>query len=418
MKEHEQESYEKRPKKEVQPPSDETLEADITRTLQEQASHIHFTATARDHVMQQLSPHAQTHRNTLPIPSLTVAIVGLVLLISITSILSSVTTFSPSRVSNGIQYIVDKTYLTPVQLTHNGQLISIDPTGRHIVYGIASQPGVMYTTSLNNPINMNVLAMRDAREANWSPDGRALVTTIYPMRAHEPQLALVPIGKYMYLLGHEALSASWMPSTKKITYVTFKHGATQVWTTSATGRDAQVEATLSIPVLVQHIVWSPDGHQLALLASTEQEPSASLFNDAGQAIYLMNSETKAVVELFKPSSTKLSSLVWSPSGHILTYISYNPQNGRNTLDAFDTSKQQLLFAISLSHAAQGFCWSPDSRVLLYSEGGILHSRVLFGRAIQLPHLVSATYPLWMNSTHILYIQTTNGISQLTQLRAA
>ncbi len=418
MKEHEQESNGKQPEKKARTPSDDMLEADITRTLQEQASHIHFTATSREHVMQHLSPHPQTRRNPLLLPGLTVAIIGLVLLISITSILSSPTTFSPSRFSNGTQYIVDKTYLTPIQLAHDGQLISIDPTGHHIVYGLANQPGVMYTTSLSNPINTNTLAMRDAREASWSPDGSALVTTIYPMGAHEPQIALVPIGKYMYPLGLEALSANWTPGSKEITYVTFKQGATQVWATSATGRDAQIEATLAIPVLVQHIVWSPDGHELALLASTEQKPSAALFSDAGQAIYLMNNETKAVIEIVKPASTKLNSLVWSPSGHILTYISYNPQNGKRTLDAFDTSKQQLLFAISLPQAAQGFCWSPDSRVLLYSEGGILHSHVLFGRDIQLPPVGSATYPLWLNSSHILYIQTTNGSSQLAQLRAA
>ena len=425
MKEHEHEAHEahetpKQPsEKQARTPGDELLEGHIARLLQEQASHIQFTATLRNRVMQRLTPHASMQKNTRHLPALSVAIVSLVLLISVMSVLSTLPIFHPSSVSHAIQFTVDKTYRTPDQLTHNGQLVSLDPTGHTLIYGVATQPGVMYTTNLSNPVSTNILAMKDAREATWLPDGSALVATIDAGGAHNPQLALVPTGKYMYLLGHEALTAGWSPIAKEITYVTFEQGLTHIWATSSTGQNAHMIATLPISSLVQHIVWSPNGQQLALLATAAQQSSPQFLNASSRAIYIMNSTTKAVYELVKPGNEILSSLSWSPNGRLLTYVGQNMQSGQTTLYTFNMSKSQLLFTVRLHSALQGFSWSPDSRVLLYSDGGALQSYVVYGQALQLPTVTTATtmtYPLWLNINHILFIETVHSIGQLTQLR--
>lgn len=158
---------------------------------------------------------------------------------------------------------MSKTYTTPSELALGGQLVSLDPTGQHIVYGISNKAGVMYTTNLADPLQSNLLAMRYALDAAWAPDGSALVTTIYPQSVVTPLLALVPTGQFMHTLGKEALAASWLPTSHRtITYITQVNGQATLWEIGSDGKNAHAIGTMSLSLLAQHLSWSPDGRAL------------------------------------------------------------------------------------------------------------------------------------------------------------
>ena len=391
------------------------LEQHIARILHEQAQHVHFTPTLRNRILQQLPlhHHVSPKRTLKPI----LAIVAILLLILSFALykLSSLLPLHPQAVSV-IAYNAGSTLKTPSELANAGQLVSLDPTGQHIVYIPQGQPGVMYTTNLSNPIADNVLAMREARDVAWSPDGSALVTTIYPANTYEPLLALVPTGKYMYLLGHDALAASWLPtSTQEITYVVQDKGQTQLWSLWPQNRTTQQLATIAIPSLVQRLYWSPDGHFLVLQASTSTKPSPQTLNGAGQALYLMNMQTHHMQQIVIPGNFTLGNVTWSPNGQMLTYAQIDAQ-GHTTLVTYAISTQRTLFTLAMQHPLPGWTWSPNSNTLLYSDGGTLHTHTLHGNPIALPSLKTAAYsPFWLPNGRILYMQVTHDVGQLAWL---
>ena len=391
------------------------LEQHIARVLHEQAQHVHFTPTLRNRILQQLPLQQYASRKRTLQPILAIVAVLLFLLSFTLYRFSSLLPAHPHTVST-IAYNVGPTLNTPSELANDGQLVSLDPTGQHIVYIPQGQPGVMYTTNLRNPVADNVLAMREARDVAWSPDGSALVTTIYPANTYEPLLALVPTGKYMYLLGHDALAASWLPtSTQEITYVVQDKGQTQLWSLWPQNHTTQRLATIAIPSLVQRLYWSPDGHFLVLQASTSTKPSPQTLNSAGQALYLMNMQTKSVQQIVTSGNFTLGNVTWSPNGQMLTYARIDAQ-GHTTLVTYAVNTQRILFTLAIQHQVLGWTWSPDSNTLLYSDGGTLHTHTLHGDPITLPTLkTAADSPFWLPDGRILYIQVVHGVGQLAWL---
>ena len=392
----------------------------IARLLDERATQVQFSPELRAQITQHLParpkglPQRRSPRRGLaPVLSLAcvlVLIVGLV--IATVRLLQPPPVVAPPT----LVFRHEKVLPTPTQLALNGQLLSLDPTGQHLVYGIANQAGVMYTTDLTTPIADNRLAMEDARDVSWAPDGSALVTTIYPAITTGPLLALVPSGKYMHLLGKQALAASWLPTARDaITYITQNNGQATLWQITPDGKSAHTLATFSLTLLPQHMQWSPDGRYLAILAAGDAAPSTENIQGASRALFLFDTDSGSLSELVAPGDFTLDSLTWSPSGHILSYEK-RATHGANTLSSLDLTAHKTLFTIPLREHLLGLSWSPDNRALVYSDGGTLRTSLLGGKTIVLPKLSgSAEYPFWLDSQHLLYLARSGNTGQLTQL---
>ncbi len=388
-------------------PIDAHLETRLTRTLQEQAERVHFTPVIREHMLQHLA-HQQRPARQLHflVPALALLAV-LMLIVSLTPYVLQ--TWHTTHTT--LQYSVSQTFATPAELARGGHLVSLDPTGHYLLYQPAGQQGVLYTAALNDSLHSNFLAMRYARDMAWAPDGSALVATVVPQGAYLPLLALVPTGAYMHLLGHDALTASWS-STAAITYVTQDSKHPQLWTTSPTGKPAHLLATMQISTLVQHLVWSSDGQELALITTISHSPSAAALNHPSRAIYLMSAHSGQIQQIVSPGSFTIGTVGWSPDNRYLTYPSTDTQ-GKTTLQTIDTRTHKAAFAITLDQSLNGWSWSPDSNAIVYSDGGKLRIYTLHGPSPQLAQgQGQQVSPFWLRDGRILYIHIINGIGSL------
>ncbi len=382
------------------------LETRIAHVLQNKAAQVQFTPGQRERVMRRI---AARPKHTFFSPPTLVFVASLVVILSFAAYLFSSVPLHPP-VAATTHYAVSSSLNTPSELANGGQLVSLDPTQQHLVYQTAQGQGVMYTANVKNPDNSNRLAMRYARDVAWSPDGSALVTTIYPAGVTEPLLALVHTGQYMDTLGHAARAASWSPtSNQEIVYVTQENGVTKLWsTTPSKGQTPKLIATLPISSLVLRLVWSPDGQKLAFVTTTGQTPSPQRLSQPGHAIYVMDVSTHNVHTLPLSNNAEVGNVAFSPNGHYLTYEQLGTQTVLHTIDIV---KQQELFTIVLQHKLLGWSWSSDNNTLVYSDGGALAAHVLHGTRITFP-TTNATYPLWLADERILTLNTTNGIGKL------
>lgn len=383
------------------------LETRIAHVLQDQATQVHFTPTQRERVMRRIAAYPK--QALFSAPAL-VFVASLVVILSFAVYLFSSVT--PHSVPATTHYTISTSLNTPGELANGGRLVSLDPTEHHLVYEDTRTPGVMYTADLSNPARSNLLAMRYARDVAWSPDGSALVTTIYPAGVTEPLLALVHTGQYMDTLGHAALAASWSPtSNQEIIYVTQQNGMAKLWSTiPSKGHTANLVATFPLSSLVQRLVWSHDGHKLALITAPGQFPSPQLLNQPGNAIYIMDMATQNVHQLSLPANSAVGNVAWSPDGNYLTYEQISSQN-RVALHMIDITKQQEIFTITPQRKLLGWSWSSNSKALVYSDGGALVAHVLHGAQIAFPK-TNAAYPLWLAGGRILTMNITNGIGKL------
>ena len=396
----------------------EEVERHISRLLDERAAQVQFSPELRAQITRHLPARS---RKSLPrrrlVPALSLAC-ALVLIVGLVIAVVRLHQSPPVVATPTLVFSHEKVLPTPAQLARNGQFLSLDPTGQHLVYGVSDQAGVMYTTDLTAPVTNNHLAMEDARDISWAPDGSALVTTIYPAITAGPLLALVPGGKYMHLLGQQALAASWMPTAKDaITYITQANGQATLWQITPDGKHIHTLATFALSLLVQHMKWSPDGRYLAILAAGDATPSAANIQGSSRALFLFDTQGNHLSELVAPGGFVLDSLAWSPNGHILSYEKRVTQ-GANTLSLLDLTTRKTLLTIALHQHLLGLSWSPDSQALIYSDGGTLRSSLLSGKAIVLPKMSDeAEYPFWLDSQHLLYLSLSGNRGQLVQLVA-
>lgn len=388
--------------------ADMLLETQIAHVLHKQASHVQFTPGQRARVMHRIATRPK--HVFLSTPAL-VFVVSLVVILSFAVYLFSSATSHPP-VTATTHYAVSTSLSTPDALAHGGKLVSLDPTQHHLVYQPAQEQGVMYTADVSNPAGSNLLAMRYARDVAWAPDGSALVTTIYPAGVTEPLLALIHTGYYMDTLGHAALAASWSPtSAQEIVYVTQENGITKLWdTTPNKGQTPVLIATLPISSLVQRLVWSPNGRELAFITTTGQTPSPQLLSQPGNAIYIMDMDTHNVHELPLSAHASLGNMAFSPNGQYLTYEQVRSQMP-TVLHTLDIVKQHEAFTIAPQHTILGWSWSTDSNTLIYSDGGVLAAHVLHGTHITFP-TTNVAYPLWLADGRILALSITNGVGKL------
>ena len=386
---------------------DTMLESRIAHVLQDQATQVHFTAAQRERVMRRIATRPKQTRISA---QALVFVASLAVILSFAVYLFASASSHPATVTT--RYTISTTLHTPGELANGGRLVSLDPTQHHLVYEANNDPGVMYTADLNNPVASNLLAMRYARDVAWSPDGSALVTTIYPSGVTEPLLALVHTGQYMDTLGHAAQAASWSPtSNQEIVYVTQENGTTKLWQTAPIkSHSATLIATLPISSLVQRLVWSHDGHTLALIATTGQTSSPRALTQPSNAIYTVDMNTQKVHTLPLSTNNTVGNVALSTNGRYLTYEQIDSQQ-HIVLRTIDIVSQHEVFTITPQHKLLGWSWSSDSKTLVYSDGGTLIAHVLSGTSITFPK-TNAAYPFWLADGRILTMNITNGVGTL------
>ena len=388
---------------------DTLLESRITRLLHEKASGVHFTPAARAQVMARIS--SRSARKRLPAPALAFVAAATLALVLFALLVQSFT--HPLVTGTTLSYTLSASLQTPAQLAHGGHLVSLAPTGQHIVYQAASGNGTMYTADVQNPDASNTLAMRDARDAAWSPDGSALVATIEPKNTTQPFLALIRTGSYMTPLGHTALAASWSPTnSEQIVYANQTNGAIQLFSTiPAQNQPAHLLTTLHLSATVQRLVWSPDGHTL-LLVTTQGASGTAQQAHPTDALYALNVQTFTVKELVTPGNSTIGTIAWSPNSRYLAYEQV-PTKGKSTIQALDMTAQDAAFTITLQGTLNGESWSPSSNALVYSDSGKLATHILHGTAIHFAqNEQSLVSPLWLPDGRILCLNVIKGTGTL------
>ena len=413
---HQQNKQAKLDKRDSDTTMNTLLESRIARVLHEQAEQIHFTPATRAQIMTHIGSRPRWRRSFRSfrsfMPGFAIAMAAVLVLALVTTSFLSQSSSTLTQLSS-VHYGVTATVNTPAPLAHGGHLISLDPTGQYLVYQSEQGVGVMYTASVADPNTSNALAMRYARDATWSPDGSSLVAIIQPDATREPFLALIRTGSFMNPLGHTALAASWSPTTQnQIIYITQDNGVTSLFATMPQqNQQGHLLTLLNIDTPVQHLVWSPDGHTLALLAGgTTAHPQA-------QVLYELNMQTYKLTSLVSPGNFTLSAIAWSPDSHYIAYQSTDAQ-GKATIQTRDATTTHLIFTISPRSSLDGWSWSPHSNAIVYSDGGKLAAYVLHGATITFTSSEATQIsPFWLPDGRILCITLVQGIGSLSLLTA-
>ncbi|KUJ76040.1 translocation protein TolB [Thiomicrospira sp. XS5] len=104
------------------------------------------------------------------------------------------------------------------------------------------------------------------------------------------------------------MSPSWSPDGKKLAYVTFENGRSEIVIQSLDGKTRHIVA--SYKGINSAPSWSPDGKNLAL----------TLSKDGSADVYIMNMKTKKLRRLTRNWAIETEA-VWAPNGHSLFFNS-------------------------------------------------------------------------------------------------
>lgn len=150
------------------------------------------------------------------------------------------------------------------------------------------------------------------------------------------------------------MSTSWSPDGKKLAYVSFENGRSEIVLQSLDGKMrkiiAQFKGINGAPA------WSPDGKQLAL----------TLSKDGSADIYVMNMQTGKLRRLTRNLAIETES-AWAPNGHSLFFNSDRrgkPQIFQVFLDAGEIRRISFVGSYNANPAV-----SPDGRYVAMVNGG-------------------------------------------------
>ena len=104
------------------------------------------------------------------------------------------------------------------------------------------------------------------------------------------------------------MSPSWSPDGKRLAYVSFEAGHSQVFVQRLA--DGQREMVANYPGLNSAPAWSPNGKELAL----------TLSKDGNAEIYILNLQSKKLVRVTRSSGIDTEA-IWSPDGKSLVFTS-------------------------------------------------------------------------------------------------
>ncbi len=391
------------------------LEERIIQVLEEQASQIEFSTVLRNKVLQQHQSRKRAPFNLVSVPALGLAAILVLVLCTVGIVQFARTYQTPAQV---IVYTATGETALPQDLAEGGRLVSLDPTEKHILYQPVGAPGKLSTADVQNPVKTHTLAMEYALDANWSPDGSALLATIAPKGVIEPLLALAHTGAYMKLVGPKAQTANWQPREKQtITYVEQGKGIAQLLSIKSDGSESALVTTMNVAYAVQHMNWSSDGSRLALVVTGSRESTPEALGKAGKGLYIMDVQSGKLVPIVGIGGSSIGKIEWSPDNRYLTYELIGEQ-GQIDLQTYDATTGKQVFSIKPKGKVEGWSWSPQSDAIVYSDAGSLHVYNLQRKNITFTQMKgNLISPFWLKDGRIVCMRMESGQATLAFLSA-
>ena len=153
---------------------------------------------------------------------------------------------------------------------------------------------------------------RYRREPTWSPDGKSIAyIASSPLVGRSIYIAPTTgqSGTPIVQVGHNGGQPDWSPDGTEIAFVVASQGRREIYILNI---EAYTQRQLSLDKnpWMERPTWSPDGEQIAFTWSPEK---------SGIGIYVINRDGTGLEEVVPPSTSRILSITWSPSGDELIY---------------------------------------------------------------------------------------------------
>ena len=153
---------------------------------------------------------------------------------------------------------------------------------------------------------------RYRREPTWSPDGKWIAyTASSPLMGRSVYIAPTDgqSGTPIVQVGHNGGQPDWSPDGTEIAFVIASQGIREIYILNLEAYTQRRLLSGKNPWMV-HPAWSPDGERIAFAWSPEK---------SGIGIYIINRDGTGLEEIVPPSTSRILSITWAPSGDELIY---------------------------------------------------------------------------------------------------
>lgn len=216
-------------------------------------------------------------------------------------------------------------------------------------------------------------------DITWSPDSRFLASTYAPNKMF---VWNVHTGSLIQTLTNPDVmprpALHWSPDGRSLALVTyngkFPYDTTTGTLTLRIWDTTTWKQTRNYPD-VTDFSWSPDGKQIALLDESHTPDPQHLVDGPAQDLRVIDAFTSRTIKAFAPEKNILA-VRWSPDG---TRIALEYQTGTqtsatiteitSTIKIWSVKDTALLYTFPPGNVS-GIFWSPNSKYIVSSKGGI------------------------------------------------
>ena len=192
--------------------------------------------------------------------------------------------------------------------------IAWEPTGKRILF-CSDREGIhdIYVMNVDGTdVRPMFTQRRYKREPAWSPDSKWIAYTS-PSPTVGWSIYFAPIdgqsGEPIVQVGHRGGQPDWSPDGTEIVFVVASVGIREIYILNLETHTQRLLLPDKNPWMYRP-AWSPDGKRIAFAWSPEK---------AGIGIYVVNRDGTGLEEVVAPSTSRILSITWAPSGNELIY---------------------------------------------------------------------------------------------------